>query len=310
MPLALITGANGFCARHLARRVAGEDGCSVVGLDVHRDARCDASFDDYVAADIRDPNALTRIIEKLRPDFVFHLAGLVQGASHDVYRANLLGGIALLESVRAAAPGARVLMAGSAAEYGPVGPSDLPIIEAQPCSPSGPYAISKYAATLAAIDCAKKWGMRVAVARPFNIVGAGVPESLLVGAVLQRIRKALAEDADPIVPVGNLESRRDFVAVDDVVEAYWRLIHAECWGQVFNICSGRPLPVRFVVERLLSFAPRPIRLRVDPALVRTAEAADVYGSWQKAHRAFGFQPSTSLERALCAAWGDTFRKAA
>jgi GDP-4-dehydro-6-deoxy-D-mannose reductase len=156
--------------------------------------------------------------------------------------------------------------------------------------------------TLAALDCFKKHGLRVAVVRPFNIVGAGVPESLVVGALLHRMRKALTDEANPTVPVGNLDSQRDFVAVDDVVEAYWRLIHAESWGQVFNICSGRPVPVRAVAERLLGFAPRPLRLQVHPALVRAAEATVVYGSWQKAHRAFGYEPRTGLEDAVRSAW--------
>jgi len=93
--------------------------------------------------------------------------------------------------------------------------------------------------------------------------------------------------------------------VDDVVQAYLRLIRSEPWGEIFNICSGEPRSVRSVVERLLSFSPRPIRMQTDAALVRPCDAAMVYGSWQKANRVCGFRPERSLgafDAALREAW--------
>jgi GDP-4-dehydro-6-deoxy-D-mannose reductase len=107
---------------------------------------------------------------------------------------------------------------------------------------------------------------------------------------------------DPVVRIGNLDTQRDFVAVEDAVEAYLRLIRCDCWGEVFNVCSGQPRSIRSLVEQLLGFSKRPVRLLVDPALVRPADVPVAYGSWEKAHRAAGFAPATRLEDALRSAW--------
>ena len=102
--------------------------------------------------------------------------------------------------------------------------------------------------------------------------------------------------------VGNLDCERDFVAVTDVVDGYVELMARECWGQVFNMCSGRPATIRSVVTTLLSYSPRPLGLVVDPALCRPDDVPVVYGSWERARRAFGFVPVTPLEGALRMAW--------
>jgi GDP-4-dehydro-6-deoxy-D-mannose reductase len=281
--------------------LAREGGLRLVGADLRAEAPAGVPLDDYVVADFGRAETAEAAIGRVRPELVFHLVGVAAGEAGELYRVNLLSGIHLLESLRRTSPGARVLIVGSAAEYGAAPPAEMPLTEEHPCRPSGAYGLSKHALTLAALDYARQ-GMKVVVVRPFNIVGAGVPPSLVVGALVARAKKALAGNGDATIAIGNLEPERDFVAVEDVVRAYARLMRGEHWGEVFNICSGRPLPVRAVAERLLAFAPRPVRLEVDPALVRPADAPSVYGSWQKAHRHFGFEPATPLEEALRAAW--------
>jgi len=298
---ALITGAGGFFAAHLTQVLAKGEGCRVVGLDLSPSAPVGARLDDYVAADLANAAQTEQAVRQIQPDLVFHLAGRIQGNADDLYRANLMAGICLLEALRLHRPDARVIVTGSAAEYGPV-PANAPVSEDHPCNPSGPYALSKYALTLASLDAAHRDGMKVVVARPFNLVGPGVPPSVVVGAVLGRLKAALASPGDAVVAVGNLDSQRDFIAVEDAAQAYVTLIQGEPWGEVFNICSGVPMAIRSVVETLLSFSPRQIRLVSDPALARSSEAAVVYGSWEKAGSVFGFRPTTPLNKALSAAW--------
>jgi len=298
----LITGAGGFCARHLAERLAGEGDFHIAGLDLHAQAPDGVPLDDYLPVDLGEASQVAAAVGRVRPEMVFHLAGLVKGHPSDLYRVNLLGSIHLFESLRDAAPQARVLAVGSAAEYGRVDEADMPITEEHVCRSFGAYGLSKYGLTLAAKDYAHSHGMKVTVVRPFNIVGAGIPPSLVVGAVLQRAKEALAAEAEPVVDIGNLDTQRDFIAVEDAVDAYVRLIQGEHWGEVFNICLGRPRSILSVVELLLSFSARPVHLRVDPALVRPSDVQTVYGSREKAERAFGFRPTTSLEDSLHAAW--------
>jgi GDP-4-dehydro-6-deoxy-D-mannose reductase len=298
----LITGASGFCAQHLARRLAQQGDVRLVGLDVRSGPPCDVPLDTYLVTDISKAAELREVVTRTRPDMVFHLAALARGPATDLYRVNLLGGVHVLEAVREAVPQARVLLVGSAAEYGEVAEARMPITEEHPCRPIGPYGLSKYALTQAALDYVQAFGMNVAIVRPFNIVGAGIPPSLVVGAILERIQQATADGGDRTVTVGNLDTQRDFVAVEDAVDGYVRLMESDCWGEVFNICSGQPRSIRSIVEELISLAPCPIRLLVDPALVRPDDVPTVYGSWEKAKQAFGFRPSTNLSDALRAAW--------
>lgn len=302
MTTILITGVSGFCGGHLVRRLRREGDIRIVGLDIHRRYLGTSVIDEYISADMRQAELVEKAVLEVQPDFVFNLAGLTSGTIEDLFQVNLLGGINLLEALRKHAPQVRLLIVGSAAEYGYVSTSDLPIRESYCCAPSGVYALSKHALTLTALDYARRYALKTVIARPFNIVGAGVPATLVIGAVLQRVKEALDAGSDPQIAMGSLDAERDFVTISDVVDAYVKMVKGDYWGEVFNICSGHPHSIRFVIERLLSFSPRPVGLRVDPLLLRPHEVKIVYGCWQKAYTAFGFKPDSDLDNALREAW--------
>lgn len=299
---AIVFGAHGFTARYLIPRLVETEAAQVVAVDVPLRPPAWARVDAYISRDIGDLDFVRRLVSDYKPDWVFNLAAVTQGSPADIYRTNFTGPINILEAVREAVAEARVLLVGSAAEYGRVEPDRLPLTEQSPCNPVGDYGISKHAMTLAAVDLVRRFGLKVVIARPFNLVGAGVPASLVVGAVLARAREALSKPGEPVVKVGNLDTQRDFVAVQDAVDAYVAMIKCGLWGEVFNICSGKPVSIRRVVEMALSHAPKPVRLVVDPKLVRPADSPVVYGSPEKARKAFGFQPSVTLEESLRRAW--------
>lgn len=306
---ALVTGACGFCGQHLGDRLAAEEGVRSVGLDRSAPAATPVGFKECVVGDLEDGRFVEEVIRRVQPRWVFHLAGLVRGADPEIYRANVLGAINLLEAIRTQAPDARVLLVGSAAEYGAVSAADLPIREEYRGRPEGAYGLSKYCGTLAGLDYARRYGLRVVVARPFNIIGAGVPPGLIVGAIIQRALTALRGPEPRVVKVGNLDTQRDFVAVEDVVDAYWRLLQGGAWGEVFNISSGEPHTIRSVVEVLLEHAGGGLRLEVDPALMRPSDVPVAYGSNRKIAATIGFKPQRTLADALRAAWDDA-KKAA
>lgn len=305
MPVALVTGAGGFCGRHLIRRLKREDplreSLHIVGAVRGIAEPGQLDVDQHVFMDMTDPEQVLQVVKRVKPDMVFHLAGLIDGTQEALYRTNLLGTVYLLEALRIHASGARILLVGSASEYGYIPEQDLPVTEDYPCNPRSPRAVSKYLATRVALDYAHRLGMKVVVARPFNIIGAGVPRTLLVGAVLDRIKQAIRSNAS-VIKIGNLDSQRDFVAVEDVVEAFLTMIQGEYWGEVYNICSGRPYPIRNVVMWLLSRAPGHIEPQVDQTLISPTDDQIVYGSPEKARQTFGFITSVSLEEALEAAW--------
>jgi GDP-4-dehydro-6-deoxy-D-mannose reductase len=300
--IALISGANGFCGTHLARRLKGEGEFRVLGAGLRHYPCQPECLDEYIQADLCDPNRVDEVVKKTRPDVVFHMVGLAQGNPADLYRSNFFSALYLLESVRQHVSSSGTLLVGSAAEYGSTASNQLPLTEESSCRPAEDYGASKHAMTLIAMSYAQFYRMKVVVARPFNIIGAGVPSPLLVGAVLCRVKEALKNGAEPVIKIGNLESERDFVAVDDVVEAYVRMVSGGFWGEIFNLCSGQPRSVRSVVGVLLSYSDRPIRLEVDASLVRPSDLNRIYGDWGKAWRAFGYKPSVPLEVALQDAW--------
>ena len=300
---ALITGVGGFCGGHLVRRLRQESGIEIAGLGLEIQPPPDLQLDHYFPADIADEAVVAAAVKQFRPTLLFHLAG-VSGTSvtpSRMYEINVTGAVNVLQAVRANSPECGIVIVGSAAEYGDVGPSRLPVSERTPCAPIGPYGISKYAATLAALDYAKRYRMKISVARPFNVIGPGMPESLLVGALLVRAKRAIIS-GNPVVKIGDMASKRDFVAASDTVEAYFRLAQAGFRGEIFNICSGRAFSVRHVAKTLLANSRYPITLEVDPDIIAVSPVSNIYGTYQKAARAIGFRPSISLKSALKATW--------
>jgi GDP-4-dehydro-6-deoxy-D-mannose reductase len=304
---ALVTGAAGFCGKHLALRLSQEAEVVIGGLDVVTPSVTGFPFDEFYKTDITDSVAVSAAIGEFRPDFLFHLAGTGGGSSSEngaeatIYSVNTVGAITVLEAVLNYAPECTVLIAGSAAEYG-LAADTLPVTENTRCCPESAYGISKYAATQAALAFRHRFGINVVITRAFNIIGPGIPRSMLVGALIDRARRALREPEVAVVEIGDVASERDFVAVTDVVDAYIRLARGRFWGEVFNICSGRPCSVRAVAEMLLANASRPIALKINPSLVRSSRARTFYGSHEKATQAIGYHPSTNLQEALRATW--------
>jgi GDP-4-dehydro-6-deoxy-D-mannose reductase len=296
---ALIVGARGFCARHLAQRLRHEPQTRVIGL-ARGAVPSGASFDEWHAVDLRDSPAVARAIAAMEPDWVFHLAGLVAGPAADLYETNALGTLHLLEALRQHAPGTRLLLVGSAAEYGP--DVHMPVAEDDRCSPRGPYALSKYAATLAGLDYARRFDMQVMVARPFNVVGAGMPTSLVLGAVLARVVDALEQQRPLVVRVGNIDTVRDFIAVEDVIDAYVAIMQHAAAGEIFNVCSGEPQRVGDMVAAMLAHAPRPVALETDTSLIRADDVAAFYGNPGKASAVLAFRPRVPIGESLRRAW--------
>lgn len=259
--------------------------------------------------DVSESSGTSQMIQTLQPEMIFHLAGTSGGSSKSAvdspplraFEVNTSGTLHILDSVRRHMPECRVLVAGSAAEYGRISETDLPVTEDHVCHPEGAYGVSKFAATLAAQEYARAFGLKVVVARPFNIIGPGMPRDLVIGAIAHRAKEALAASEDPVVKTGDLSSKRDFVAVEDVVRAYVALLKADAWGEVFNICSGQAHSIREAAEMLVSHSPRPIRFETDSSLARSS-ASCVYGSFEKARKAIGYHPTISLESSLAAIW--------
>jgi len=292
----LVTGADGFVGGRLVRRLTA-DGHAVTAA-IRQGTAAPAGAGAVRAFDLRDDDSVR---EAAAGDFeaVFHLAAVASGtdARRDpgaAWEVNAAGTVRLCEAL-AAGSSPRVLLVSTAEVYGAGAPRlrterDVPA----PCSP---YAASKLGAEIAASEVARRAGLRVIVARPFPHTGAGQDVRFVAPAFARRIREAVRAGR-AVVSVGNLDPIRDFLHVDDVVDAYVALIERGAPGTCYNVASGSGVAIRDVFEQLRVALRADVRAAVDPALIRPADIPHLVGDATRLRGDTGWRPRRTLDEAL------------
>ncbi len=287
---AFVTGANGFAGPHLIvhLRACGDE---VIASD--RSAR--------EPLDITDRDAVHETIAKVRPEVVYHLAAFTHvgqsfAAPERVLRVNIDGTANVLDASRAASVH-RVVVIGSAEEYGLVAPEDLPLREDAPLRPVSPYAASKIAASYLALQAWLGGGLETIRVRAFNHTGPGQSPNFLISALAHRIAAA-ERDGTHEIPIGSVDPVRDLNDVRDVVRAYRLLAEHGDPGEVYNVCSGRGVSVADMAAELLSHAQRELRLVQDPDLVRPVDIPRLVGDPTKIRAATGWEAEYTLHQTL------------
>jgi GDP-4-dehydro-6-deoxy-D-mannose reductase len=293
----LITGGRGFVGHWLADHLR-ERGDHVVVIDLE--------------VDVTDPTALLAAVTDAAPDAIYHLAALTHvGKSWDeplrVLEVNVIGTAALLAAARECGTDPRILVTSSAEVYGAVtDPELLPLDETSPTAPLTPYAASKLAAEAVVAQAFLGHGQHVIAVRPFNHIGPGQTPNFAVPALAKRIVDA-GRSGTRKIPVGNLSARRDFTDVRDVVRAYRLLIESGRPGEVYNVCSGRDVPIREIADGLLNLAGTSLEFETDPSLVRPVEVPVLRGDPSRLIEVTGWKPEIPLEQTLAdvlAYWGE------
>ncbi len=284
---ALITGGKGFVGQWLGAHLkhCGDD---VTVIDIE--------------TDVADAAAARRVMAEIVPDAVYHLAAMTHvGESWEnpsqVLHVNVLGTAEILAAGRALPVSPRVLVVSSAEVYGVVAPEQLPLGEDAPAAPVSPYAASKLAAEVVALQAFRGYGQPVIVVRPFNHIGPGQSPNFFVSALAKRIVEARRSGATSL-RVGTLTTRRDFTDVRDVVSAYRLLIEKGAPGEVYNVCSGRDVGMDEVAEQLLELAGTRLNLETDPALVRPVDVPVLRGDASRLRAATGWHPVIPLATTL------------
>jgi len=294
---ALVTGAEGFVGPHLVREL-WENGYEV-SCTYHRAKPSLPEETALFKVDIRDRDQVRGVIEKTRPEAVFHLAALAHPAgsfekAEEVFAVNVGGTKNLLAAVAEAGLKARVLLVGSQQEYG--FPRSVPIREDHPLNPLNPYAESKVRAE--AIGKAYADKLPVFLTRSFNHTGPGQPPHFVLPAFA---RQAVAIErglAPPVVRVGNIDVKRDFLHVRDVVRAYRRIVERGKPGEVYNVSSGDGYLLRDLLNRLLSMAGVKADIVRDPRLFRPGDPPVIIGDRTKITAHTGWEPQLGIEQIL------------
>ena len=301
----LVTGVAGFVGGHLARYLSEEHAAVEVSGLVRPGTRAPGlpPAVTLVEADLEDASAVEALLEDVRPDRIIHLAA--QSSVHRSWvdpegtlRANVHGLLHVLEAVRKRALWPRILVVGSAEEYGLVEPRSLPLREDAPLRPNSPYAVSKVAQGFLALQYSLSHQMGIVRSRTFSHTGPGRGDSFAESSFARQIAAIEAGRQRPVIQVGNLEAVRDFADVRDVVRAYWALLEKGDPGEVYNVCTGRGVRVRELLHKLVDIAGIDVEIRLDTERLRPSDVPALVGDPRKLKDATGWEPSLSLDETL------------
>jgi GDP-4-dehydro-6-deoxy-D-mannose reductase len=298
----LVTGIGGFAGRHLARHCAAL-GDEVHGLELVETTLPVEGADAVHRGDVTRADQVGEVLDEVRPDGVVHLAGAASvGRSFEepvaTWELNLGGTLSMLEALRGRGGDVPCVVVTSSEVYGEVPVAELPVDDRTPMNPVSPYGASKAAADLLAAQYRRSYGVPAIRVRAFNHIGPGQDRRFVVPSVAAQIATLEREGRDDaVIEVGNVETRRDFTDVRDMVRAYRLLLERGDPDRAYLACTGRSHPIRELIDGLVALARTPVAMRSDPSLRREGEQPDLYGSAAPLAAA-GWRPEIPLEATL------------
>ena len=302
---ALVTGAAGFVGRHLITYLLQETDLEIIGsvyskLPLPQPESPRVHFEHV---DLQDEEVVTELIARWRPDYTFHLAGqsfVPYSWKHPwlTFDQNVHIQLNLFQAMIQAELDGRILVVGSGDEYGAIEPEDLPIDEKTPLRPASPYAVSKIAQEMLGWQYHHSHGIHAVRVRPFNHIGPGQREMFVASSFAKQIAEIEAGMKPPVLRHGNLEARRDFTDVRDMVRAYWLLLNHGQPGEVYNAGSGRAVSIQELLETLLRMSTVSIRTEIDPERMRPSDTPVIVCDPTRLHLTTGWRAKIPLEQTL------------
>ena len=299
-----ISGANGFVGITLARLLDFPEnelyGTSfphkpkALGLKCRNDIR-------YL--DIRRERDITEFIKEIRPHRVFHLAAVSNVSRswekrQETIETNILGTQHIFEALRIYSPQARILFVSSSDVYGDTSIDDRALCEDDDTKALSPYAYSKIGGELLSRFYTDVEGLHIVIARSFPHTGPGQSPDFVCSDWAYQIAKIEEGSKEPVMQVGNIEVKRDFSDVRDVVKAYAQLVEKGRKGEVYNVASGKAVSLQKILDMLLSFSSCSIKVQVDLQRLRKKDILCLRGNNSKIQKETGWEPEISLRQTL------------
>ncbi len=314
MRKAMIIGAAGFVGSYLIQYLK-EDGMEVYATKLphekieNEDARI---FD----LDILDREAIVSLLFEIRPDYIFHLAaqssvGLAwknPGLTIDV---NIKGSVNVMDAVRELYYKPRVLLIGSGEEYGHIKPGETPIGEENMIRPGNIYAATKVCQNMIGNIYAQAYDMELMMVRAFNHIGPTQAPMFVVADFCKQVAEIEQGLRNPVMYVGNLEAKRDFTDVRDVVRAYALLIKYGMPGETYNVGSGYAISIREILDDIIALSPCDITVEVDANKLRPVDVPIIAADIAKIKELTGWEPRISLKQTIKETldyWRDMIKK--
>lgn len=305
----LITGFSGFVSRYFVEYFKQtREEANILGIDI-----AEPSFDfgysnnidiKFTKVNLLDENKIRYIILKFQPDFILHLASFSSVALSwqkpvSSFNNNTNIFLNLLEAIRATGIKCKVLSVGSSEEYGIVKKCAFPISESTQLNPISPYAVARVSQELLSKIYIDGYGLNIVMTRSFNHIGPWQKEAFVISSFAKQMVKIKKDNGNKgVLRVGNLDIIRDFLDVRDVVRAYDLLFQKGKNGEIYNICGGRGVTLREVVDLIASYLKLEVNLEIDKLLIRPNDNLVIVGDNKKIKDELGWHPEIPLEKSI------------
>ena len=302
-----ITGFSGFVGRHLIEQCRAQlPEAQLFGVCRHLNAPATLKGVEHIElfeADITDQAQLRSALARARPDIVFHLAAQSSVAASwadpvSTLHINAGGTLQLLEALRAAHLSPRVIITGSGEQYGPVLPEHNPVREETPFQPVSPYGVSKAAQDLYGYLYFTAYALPVLRVRLFNSFGPRQSSMFVIADFARQIALIEQGKVEPVLMVGNLEARRDFLPVEDVARALLAIATRGQTGTPYNIGSGQARSIEEMLALLLARSTATIVVRQNPARLRPADIPLLVANTSLLRAHTGWEPAIPIDQAV------------
>lgn len=305
----LITGITGFAGSHLAEFILAEHPDAEVFGTMRWRSRTENIRDfeskiQLLECDLRDLSSAKQLMERVNPDRIFHLAAQSfvpssWNAPAESLTTNIIGQLNVFEAVRAMKTDPWIQIACSSEEYGMVYENELPIKETNPLRPLSPYAVSKVGQDYLGYQYCQSFGLKVIRTRGFNHDGPRRGDVFVSSNFAKQIVMIEKGKKPPVMYVGNLEARRDFTDVRDIVRGYWLALDGNCEpGEAYNLCSGTDYRIQDVLDMLIEMSGQKVEVREDPERLRPSDVPVLLGDASKFKAATGWEPTIPYEQTL------------
>lgn len=322
----LITGITGFVGSHLAEYLLSENSAEIYGTVRHRSPLDNISgilgrVSLIRDVDIHDAHAVLEAIKQAEPDYIFHLAAQSFVPASWISPAetlitNIIGTSNLLEAVRRSGLHPVIQIAGSSEEYGrPPQVEDtshitfgvnqtprlvykVPITEEFLFDPMSTYAVSKIAEDFLGRQYHNSYGMKIVRTRAFNHEGPRRGQDFAPSTFARQIVEIEKGKRAPVLHVGNLDAKRDFTDVRDIVRAYWLAVTRCKYGEVYNICSGKARSIQTVLDTLRMQSTAQFEIVQDRDRMRPSDIPVLEGDCSKFMKQTGWKPVINFSKTM------------
>lgn len=301
---ALITGITGFAGGHLAQHLL-DRGDEVIGVAIDEGQGLEhlSRPVQVEIADLKNLSVVDDLLDGVRPDAIYHLAGqaFVSKAwksPWSTFETNVLPQLNILQGMVRLESKARLLIVASGEIYGPIRPENLPVREDAPLRPDNPYGVSKVTQDVLGYQYFQSHKIDVLRVRAFNHIGPRQSQTFVSASFARQIAEAEEGLREPVIFVGNLDAKRDFTDVADVVHAYALLVEKGEPGEAYNVGTGRSRSVRSLLDVLIGLGRVEITVRQDPSRMRPSDVPDVYADTRKLRDCTGWEPQIGFEESL------------